>query len=62
MITPGDCTKAEMLALKPAKESVFDRFSWFYAFCRERLFRDDTEEIIASLWQGKSPQAGENML
>jgi arsenite methyltransferase len=62
MITPGDCTKAEMLTLDGATESVFDRFSWFYAFCREQLFRDDTEQIIASLWPGQTPRPGERML
>jgi arsenite methyltransferase len=62
MITPGNCTEPEILALDEARESVFDRFSWFYAFCREQLFRDDTEVIIASLWPGMTPRAGEKML
>jgi arsenite methyltransferase len=62
MLTPGDCTKAEIPARQRPRESVFDRFSWFYAFCRERLFRDDTEVIITSLWSALTPQPGERML
>ena len=43
-------------------ESLFDRFAWFYAFCRERVFRDDTAQIIASLWSGDVPPAGSVLL
>ena len=43
-------------------ESLFDRFAWFYAFCRERLFRDDTAQIIASLWTDGVPPAGSVLL
>jgi len=28
-------------------DSVFERFSWFYALCRERLFTDHTDDIAA---------------
>lgn len=31
------------------KESLFERFHWLYAFCREHLFRDDTEQIANNL-------------
>ena len=30
-------------------ESVFERCSWFYALCRERLFADHTAEIARSM-------------
>ncbi len=30
-------------------ESVFDRYSWFYALCRERLFADHTEDIAGAV-------------
>ena len=30
-------------------ESVFDRCSWFYALCRERLFADHTEDIAGAV-------------
>src|SRR5216684_1388627 len=36
--------------------SLFEHFAWLYIFCRERIFRDDTQRIIAALWpQGKPP-------
>lgn len=31
-------------------DSLYERVAWLYAFCRERLFRDDTERIVATLW------------
>ena len=31
-------------------DSLFERFAWLYIFCREKLFRDDTNRIIAALW------------
>ena len=36
-------------------ESLFERFAWLYIFCREKLFRDDTKRIIATLWPDLSP-------
>ena len=36
-------------------ESLFERFAWLYIFCREKLFRDDTQRIIAALWAGTVP-------
>jgi ubiquinone/menaquinone biosynthesis C-methylase UbiE len=42
--------------------SLFDRFPWCYAFCRERLFLDHTERIAAALWTGGAPRAGEALL
>jgi len=36
-------------------DSLFEHVAWLYAFCRERLFRDDTERIIAALWQNGGP-------
>jgi arsenite methyltransferase len=30
-------------------ESVFERYSWFYALCRELLFTDHTDEIAATM-------------
>ncbi len=43
-------------------DSLFEHVPWFYAFCRERLFRDDTERIIAALWQNGSPLAGTELI
>jgi arsenite methyltransferase len=41
-----------------SSDSLFERVAWLYAFCRERLFRDDTERIIAALWNGQAPTRG----
>jgi ubiquinone/menaquinone biosynthesis C-methylase UbiE len=38
-------------------ESLFERFAWLYIFCREKLFRDDTERIVAGLWSGSKPRS-----
>src|SRR6266850_1916552 len=39
-------------------DSLFERVAWLYAFCREHLFRDDTNRIIKALWQNKPPCSG----
>jgi arsenite methyltransferase len=41
--------------LREDSESVFERCSWFYAFCREHLFRDHTADISHALWPGSRP-------
>jgi arsenite methyltransferase len=38
------------------RESLFERFAWLYIFCREKLFRDDTERIVTGLWPEGAPQ------
>ena len=64
MITDSSLTTTEFVSglAGVTGESVFERFAWFYAFCRERLFRDDTEQIIRSLWPGSGPREGECLL
>jgi len=42
--------------------SLFEHVPWLYAFCRERLFRDDTERIIGTLWQNGGPSAGTQLI
>src|SRR2546430_5795975 len=42
----------------PQNESLFEHVAWLYAFCRERLFRDDTERMISALWQDQPPPFG----
>jgi arsenite methyltransferase len=37
-------------ATPPSTDSLFEHVAWLYAFCRERLFRDDTKRIIVALW------------
>jgi arsenite methyltransferase len=43
-------------------ESLYERFPWLYAFCRDHLFRDDTEKIAASLWPAGDPSVGDRLL
>jgi arsenite methyltransferase len=48
-----DCNMPQALAHPP--ESLFERCSWFYALCREYLFRDHTAEIARSLFPDGPP-------
>src|SRR3984957_3728963 len=43
-------------------ESLFEHVAWLYAFCREKVFRDDTDRIIAALWSKRPPDAGEKVI
>ena len=43
-------------------DSLFERVSWFYALCREYLFRDHTQEIAVSLFPAGSPAPGTRLL
>lgn len=50
---------------RPAPESVdslFERVAWLYAFCRERLFRDDTERIVSTVWPNQVPSSGDRVV
>lgn len=42
----------------PAARSLFDRVPGVYAFCREHLFRDDTDQITRALWPTGRPPRG----
>ena len=56
-----DCEMpAKTLAHQP--DSLFERCSWFYALCREYLFRDHTPEIAGSLFPAGGPAAGTHVL
>lgn len=37
---------------------LFERYPRIYAFCREHLFRDDTDRICEGLWPDGHPRAG----
>jgi len=37
------------------QQSLFEHVSWFYVFCREKLFRDDTERVARAVWPDSSP-------
>jgi arsenite methyltransferase len=43
-------------------DSLFEHFAWLYIFCREKLFRDDTERMISSLWPKGRPEPGEKVI
>lgn len=43
-------------------DSLFEHFAWLYIFCREKLFRDDTERMIGALWPDGKPGPGEKLL
>lgn len=60
---------AEVLAPVPVDEtregsadSLFEHFAWLYIFCREKLFRDDTERMSAALWPSGKAKAGEKVI
>ena len=43
-------------------DSLFERVAWLYAFCRERLFRDDTDRIISALWSTQAAVRGTRVI
>ncbi len=43
-------------------DSLFERCSWFYALCREYLFRDHTPEILQALFPEDRPAPGTRLL
>jgi ubiquinone/menaquinone biosynthesis C-methylase UbiE len=43
-------------------DSLFERCAWFYALCREYLFRDHTQEIAHSLFPPDGPAPGTRLL
>jgi arsenite methyltransferase len=44
------------------QDSLFEHVAWVYAFCREHLFRDDTERIITALWPRRRPGPGTQLI
>jgi ubiquinone/menaquinone biosynthesis C-methylase UbiE len=45
-----------------APDSLFESCAWFYALCREYLFRDHTEQITQALFPSEGPAAGSRLL
>jgi arsenite methyltransferase len=43
-------------------DSLFEHVAWLYAFCREKVFRDDTERIVSSLWPNQEPEPGTSII
>jgi ubiquinone/menaquinone biosynthesis C-methylase UbiE len=54
-ISRGETTEA-------SSDSLFEQFAWLYIFCREKLFRDDTDRMIQALWPNGQPKAGEKLI
>jgi arsenite methyltransferase len=46
----------------PTPDTLFEGCSWFYALCREYLFRDHTAEIARALFSPAGPTAGARVL
>lgn len=63
-LDPMDTRNLEMPAcsLQDKPDSLFERLAWFYALCREYLFRDHTEEIAHSLFPPQGPPPGTRLL
>lgn len=58
-------SNAEMPACRLERnkvDSLFERVSWFYALCREYLFRDHTQEIAGALFPPPGPASGTRLL
>ena len=49
-------------AVTQPPDSLFERCSWFYALCREYLFRDHIQEITHSLFTQQGPHPGTTVL
>ena len=59
----SNCCNKTVSGLSDDKsESLFERVSWFYALCREYLFRDHTEKISEIFFQRTAPHLGVRLL
>src|SRR5438128_11974256 len=59
--SPGR-TSVKSRASAESTDSLFECVAWLYAFCRERLFRDDTDRIISALWPKRTPGSGDRVI
>jgi arsenite methyltransferase len=62
---PSDCEMSGRTLNHPSprpSDSLFEGCSWFYALCREYLFRDHTQEIAHALFSGEEPAPGTHVL
>jgi arsenite methyltransferase len=50
------------VAVVEEPDSLFERFAWIYIFCREKVFRDDTNRIIRAFWPAGDPPARSKVL
>jgi arsenite methyltransferase len=60
----SDCEMPGRTRAHPAHppDSLFEGCSWFYALCREYLFRDHTQEIARALFSPAGPAPGTHIL
>jgi ubiquinone/menaquinone biosynthesis C-methylase UbiE len=54
--------RLQVVAAAHEPDSLFERCSWFYALCREYLFRDQTPEIVQALFPHHEPLPGTTLL
>jgi arsenite methyltransferase len=61
---PSDCEMPGPTRAHPVHqpESLFEACSWFYALCREYLFRDHTHEIARALFPDGAPTPDTHVL
>jgi ubiquinone/menaquinone biosynthesis C-methylase UbiE len=62
---PSDCEMPRRTSVHASvhpSDSLFERCSWFYALCREYLFRDQTQEIAQALFSPAGPRPGTHIL
>jgi len=66
--TPAKIEKSPALNIQALQigerdhDSLFEHVAWVYVFCREHLFRDDTERIITALWPEGRPGQGTQLI
>ena len=62
---PSDCEMPRRALTHPPAhppDSLFEGCSWFYALCREYLFRDHTHDIARALFPADVPAPGTHVL
>ncbi len=55
-------TRSVTTSIATQPDSLFERCAWFYALCREYLFRDHTQEIAQALFPAEPPIMGTRLL
>jgi ubiquinone/menaquinone biosynthesis C-methylase UbiE len=61
-LSPPAALVPEPEASDGTADSLFEHFAWLYIFCREKLFRDDTDRIIGAIWPTGKPAPGEQVI